>query len=105
MLVDDNYHYMQEEHRYIAGRFATYQEALEVAKEIVDEFFKDAKPNASAEELYRSYVMFGEDPWIAAFGAAPAIAPRFSAWTYAAALSRAIADQQSESAMGESGRH
>ena len=65
VMVDDNFHYMDESERYSAGEFATLDEALAVAKGIVDEFLISAyEPGISADELMSGYVMFGEDPFI-----------------------------------------
>ena len=36
VLVDDNYHYMNEEYRYTLGVYDTKEEALQAAKSIVD---------------------------------------------------------------------
>ncbi len=79
VFVDDNYHYMDEESRYRAGFFASYEEALAVAKAIVDEFLERChRPGMTSKELYQGYVGFGEDPFIIPSGATP-----FSAWEYA----------------------
>jgi hypothetical protein len=81
VLVDDNFHYMDEDERYSAGKFATYGEALEQAKRIVDRSLSELfEPGKSAADLMASYVMFGDDPWIAP---TPAGAERFSARDYA----------------------
>ncbi|HYK88702.1 MAG TPA: hypothetical protein VE398_08025 [Acidobacteriota bacterium] len=79
VLVDDNFHYMDEESRYKLGSFATYDEALTKAKAIVDDFLRENySPGMTSKELYEGYVGFGEDPFII-----PAGDPRFSAWEYA----------------------
>ena len=39
-----------------------------------------AKPGMTADELYSSYVTFGDDPWIPE---TPTDTDRFSAWDYA----------------------
>jgi hypothetical protein len=81
LFVDDNYHYMDEESRYKAGSFASYDEALAMAKGIVEEFLQQyCQPGMTSKELYEGYVGFGEDPFII-----PAAEPRFSAWDYARA--------------------
>jgi hypothetical protein len=79
LFVDDNYHYMEEEERYCAGSFTSYDEALAKAKEIVDEFLEQGyEPGMTSKELYGGYVGFGEDPFII-----PPGDPPFSAWNYA----------------------
>ena len=80
VLVDDNFHYMDEEERYTLGEFASYEEAEEACRRIVDEFLLDAyKPGMEAGALYSVYTMFGDDPFIST----AARARTFSAWDYA----------------------
>lgn len=83
VMVDDNFHYMDESERYRAGEFATAEEAVARCRQIVDEYLDDAQKieeNSTATALWQSYVMFGEDPFVVAKGAEPV---HFSAWTYA----------------------
>lgn len=76
VFVDDNFHYMDESERYIAGEFDTLEEAIAKCKSIVDEFISSADPMTDPEKAYETYVNFGEDPWIAGDAS-------FSAWDYA----------------------
>ena len=83
VLVDDNYHPMDEENRYVLGVFETRDDALAAAKRIVDDFLSSSlRPGMTAEELYTIYVGFGEDPFIV-----PVTSTderwTFSAWRYA----------------------
>jgi len=88
VLVDDNFHYGNEDERYQAGAFDSYEHALAKCRSIVEECLAEQlKPGMAAEELYAAYMMFGEDPWISAV---PEDAARFSAWEYARARSREI---------------
>ena len=65
VYVDDNFHYMDESERYKLGEFATAEAAVAAAKKVVDEYLASAyQPGMSAEELSRSYLLFGEDPYI-----------------------------------------
>ena len=65
VMVDDNFNYMDEDERYKDGEYGTYDEAVAKCKVIVDEYLKSAlKPGMTAEQLYTSYQMFGEDPFI-----------------------------------------
>jgi hypothetical protein len=85
VMVNDNFHYMDESERYQAGEFPTAEEALARCRQIVDEYLDDAQKieeNSTATALWQSYVMFGEDPFIVAKGAEPVT---FSAWAYARA--------------------
>lgn len=65
VFVDDNFHYMDEDERYKHGDFATYEDALNACKTIVDEYLQASyKDGVTAEQLFDEYVMFGEDPFI-----------------------------------------
>ncbi len=80
VCVDDNYHYMDESERSAHGEYQTSEEALAVAKEIVDkELHSHYKPGMTADELYQYYQDFGEDPFIVSDDKDCS----FSAWTYA----------------------
>ena len=79
--IRENSHYMDESEAYDHGSFATYAEAETACRKIVDDYLASArKPGISAEDLFRSYTTFGEDPTIDAPGPN---GERFSAWDYA----------------------
>jgi len=79
VFVDDNFHYQDESHRYKQGDYATPEEAVAVCKRIVDECLMDAhKAGITADELYSTYTIFGDDPFIV-----PPVDPTFSARDYA----------------------
>ncbi len=83
VFIDDNFHYMDESERYALGEFRTRDAAIEASKKIVDEYLLSAqKPGISAQDLYGSYTLFGEDPFIIA---EPSRGGEilFSAWDYA----------------------
>lgn len=80
VFVDDNYHYMDSEHRYGCGEFDTYEEAVVYCKSIVDEFLVPNAKGMSAEALMRDYQSYGEDPFISPV---PEEGEPFSAWSYA----------------------
>jgi hypothetical protein len=81
VLVDDNFHYMDEDARYELGAFASLDAAIAAAKAVVDDYLEAArKPGMTAQELFESYTMFGEDPCIVAPGQQ---SEAFSAWEYA----------------------
>jgi hypothetical protein len=80
VLVDDNFHYMDENERYMLGAFPTLEAASAACRGVVDDFLlENHKPSMTAAKLYASYTMFGDDPWIATGGEVPS----FSAWDYA----------------------
>ncbi len=79
VMVDDNFHFMDESERYKMGEYESYDEAVSRCKAIVDDYLHSAlEPNMTAEELYSSYTMFGEDPYISNIGI-----DKFSSWDYA----------------------
>ncbi|MBC7901550.1 MAG: hypothetical protein H7070_16025 [Saprospiraceae bacterium] len=87
VLVDDNFHYMDESERYAFGEFDTAEAALAAAKSMVDEdiasFYKEGM---SAGDVYSQYTAFGVDPFIVS----DAEKVEFSAWTYAKARSEEL---------------
>ena len=81
VIVDDNYHYMDESERYLHGEFATLEAAVAAARQIVDDYLESAyKAGMGGDELMASYAMFGEDPFITAPDATGVL---FSARDYA----------------------
>ena len=81
VLVDDNFHYMDEAERYELGVFASIDAAVAAAQAVVDAYLRSAyKPGMSAQALLKSYTAFGEDPFIVAPDQQSAA---FSAWEYA----------------------
>jgi hypothetical protein len=80
VMVDDNFHYMDEDERRALGEFATWEEAVQAARQIVERSLSEHyKPGMTAEQLYSAYTGFGEDPFIVPKPEGQA----FSAWTYA----------------------
>ena len=88
VFVDDNFHYMDESERYKLGEFPDCAAATAACKRIVDEFVERVDSNGSAEDLFRQYTSFGEDPWIASDDPE---CPKFSAWEYARQRCRELA--------------
>jgi hypothetical protein len=83
VLIDDNYHFSNEDERIQHGVFATADEAIAACKLIVDECLKPMlRPGMTATALYDVYKGFGDDPFIVPVN--PNDAPvGFSAWAYA----------------------
>jgi hypothetical protein len=82
VLVDDNYHYMDEDERWELGTFQNAEAAVGACRQMIDRWLLASyKEGVTAERLYEHYVAFGEDPFIVAVGDAPAV--QFSAWHYA----------------------
>jgi hypothetical protein len=80
VFVDDNYHYQDESERYEQGEYESYEAAVAACKLIVDQYLAGAfKEGMNAAELYKSYVSFGEDPFVVPNPEGVL----FSAWDYA----------------------
>ena len=84
VLVDDNFHYMDESERYTAATFTSLEAAIDACPRIVDEFLDESLKEVplSAHALYEGYVACGPDPFIQTDDPSITGAP-FSAWTYA----------------------
>jgi hypothetical protein len=83
VLVDDNFHYIDESERYTHGQFDTLEAAIAACKRIVDASLdEEFRPGITAERLLSRYTSFGLDPFVvgADVGSVP-----FSAWEYAKA--------------------
>lgn len=93
VMVDDNFHFMDEQERHCQAEFATYAEALECAKGIVEGSMA-ARKETEAEELLKAYQSFGDDPFIVPFGGAEALVEKFSAWDYARVCAERLAAER-----------
>ena len=89
VMIDDNFHYMDESYRECAGTFQHYEDALEVARKITFESVVENQSVTAAETL-KNYKGFGDDPFIQPFGGAPRPEENYSAWTTAEMLSKVI---------------
>ena len=90
VMVDDNFHYMDEDERREHGRYATLEEAVAACEALVDSSLEESyRAGMTAEELLAQYALFGGDPFIMA----PPEGPRgvlFSGRRYAQARAPAI---------------
>jgi hypothetical protein len=67
VMVDDNFHYMDESERYEFGSYATLEEAVAVCRRLVDESLAEShRPGMTTDELCAHYASFGDDPFIIA---------------------------------------
>jgi hypothetical protein len=89
VMVDDNFHYMDESYRECAGTFQNYEDALAVAKNITLESVVENESD-TAEETFKNYKGFGSDPFIQPFGGAARPEENYSAWTTAEMLAQLI---------------
>ena len=83
VMIDDNFHYMEEDERRELGTYVSVEEALAACRDVVDAWLAaNYKPGMNSAELIEQYKSFGDDPFIVALPGAPAEA-KFSAWDYA----------------------
>lgn len=81
LVIRENAHYMVESEQWAAGTFESLELAIEAAKQIVDVCLADLfEPGMNAADLWSSYVLYGEDPFIDGPGTTHRT---FSAWEYA----------------------
>ena len=91
VLVDDNYHFMDPDERYSAGRFETAEAALAECRKMVDSYLAGIMaPRATPAGLVQFYQLFGDDPFIVARDGAPDV--KFSAWDYAEQRAREMCE-------------
>jgi len=78
--VADNFHQRDDADTYEMGPYPTFEIAEAEAKRIVDECLASLhEPAMSAEDLYRRYSGFGDDPYVVAEDGTV----RFQGWRYA----------------------
>ena len=65
VMIDDNFHYMDEDYRCKHGEFSTYADAVDACKKILDEELADMlKQGIDPKDLLSQWAMFGSDPFI-----------------------------------------
>jgi hypothetical protein len=85
VMLDDNFHYMDDSERYALGEFKTLETAIAACRKFVDRDLDHLfKPGMTAKELYSDYTSFGEDPFVVVPPGEPA--STFSTWGYSARL-------------------
>jgi hypothetical protein len=85
VMVDDNFHFIDESERTLDSEYTTAGAAVARCKAIVDEWLKHAVNNApepmTAAELLDTFHRFGDDPFVIAPPGTASVV--FSAWDYA----------------------
>ena len=90
VMVDDNFHYMEEDERRERGIYGSVEEALAACRNVVDAWLAaNYKSGMSSAELIEQYKSFGDDPFIVVLPGA-SVEAKFSAWSYAAARAQAM---------------
>ena len=96
VMVDDNFHFMDEDARWRDSAHASADAAVARCKAIVDDWLAHAVENApepmTAAELLDTFHHFGEDPFVIAPHGEQRVA--FSAWDYARERARAICEEE-----------
>ncbi|MEC8444091.1 MAG: hypothetical protein VXZ05_07780 [Pseudomonadota bacterium] len=65
LRVADNYDGVDEDNIYTHGRYKTWDEAVQAAKDLVDCSLADhITPGMTAKGLFQQYQTFGDDPFI-----------------------------------------
>jgi hypothetical protein len=95
VMVDDNFHYMDERYRECAGTFDNYEDALGLAQKITFESVV-SNESSTAAETFQKYKDFGKDPFIQPFGEAEPPEENYSAWTTAEMLAELIEIERSK---------
>jgi hypothetical protein len=94
VMVDDNFHYHEEDERREHGIYDTAAEALAACRALVERSLREEyRPGISAEALYDRYTSFGDDPFIMVIDGADDGA-KFSAWSYAKERARAMCGEK-----------
>lgn len=94
VVVDDNFHYMDETERYTHGEFESADLALRAAKALVDADLNTLyRAGMTADELYGHYTSFGNDPYIVSEDQEC----QFSAWSYAKERCQQICERAAQS--------
>ena len=92
VFVADNFNYMDEEATHRLGEFASWAQALSVARAIVDRSLQEVhRPGVGALALFDAYKSFGEDPFINPIPEGE----RFSAWEYAKEKAALLCEESS----------
>jgi hypothetical protein len=82
ILIDDNFHPMDETERSEHGVFDTSAEAVAVCRRIVEDSLRHLRREGmTAAELYEAYTTFGDDPFVVCIGGYERV--EFSAWSHA----------------------
>ena len=93
VYVDENFHSHDESERYLKGNYNDCLTAVNVCKQIVDDFLKKAyEEGKTGSQLWREYTQWGEDPFIVVAEGEKDCS--FSAWDYARERIKEIAELQ-----------
>ena len=92
VMVDDNFHYMDQDERWQYGTFASADEAIAACRHLVEQSLAEHyKPGMTAGQLYAQYASFGDDPFVIASEGGEKVS--FSARDYAGERAEAMCAQ------------
>lgn len=91
VVVASNFHYMDQSEHYVAGVFENADDALRLARKIVEDSLPAYRPGMTAGQMLEAYKGFGDDPFIVP----EADAGHFSGWEYAAQRCKEICARES----------
>jgi hypothetical protein len=92
VMVDDNFHYMDQDERWQYGTFASADEAIAACRHLVEQSLTEHyKPGMTAGELCAQYTSFGDDPFVIAPEGCEKVS--FSARDYASERAEAMCTQ------------
>src|ERR1700722_20140636 len=94
VMIDDNFHYMDDDARREHGTYDSREQALAACRAIVEASVKaHLEPGMSAAALFKRYQDFGDDPFILVIDGRDDDA-KFSAWSYAQELCAMICGER-----------
>lgn len=92
VMVDDNFHFMDEDERWTAGTYGSLREALDKCLQMVGQDLRQGyRSDITATDLYESYTAMGDDPFITG-----PMRTVFSAWNYAKELAEFVAGKEED---------
>jgi len=92
VMVDDNFHFMDEDERWTAGTYGSLREALDKCLQMVGQDLQQGyRSDITATDLYENYTAMGDDPFITG-----PMRTVFSAWNYAKELAEFLAGKEED---------
>lgn len=92
VYVAENSHFGNSGEGYLKGDYADCSTAVEVCKQVVDDFLLKAYDQGKTEEqLLHDYTLYGDDPYVVAGNGVERC--DFSSWDYARARIKEIVDR------------
>ena len=65
VYVDDNYHFMNEDERYLQGTYDSLDAAVAAAKKVIDRCFEGIDPrDKTPDQLFHGWSHMGDSPFI-----------------------------------------